>query len=261
VTPMTQAEGDGRPGEGRKLWRRSTVPTASPEPEAQGRGSLLRDVVVIVLTALVASLLIKTFLVQPFFIPSGSMEPALHGCETCPNGDRVLVNKLTRQLGGSVQRGDVVVFRDTYGWISSHPEPSGLQSRMHDALAFVGLAPTTSENHLIKRVIGIAGDTVEARNGKVYVNGVVLTEPYVFRGNSPSEVDFRVTVPPDRIWVMGDHRSESGDSRFHQDQPGKGFVRLQDVVGRAFVIMWPLDRLGSLERPKTFDQSFVSAGH
>jgi signal peptidase I len=221
----------------------------------------MRDVLAIVLTALVASLLIKTFLVQPFFIPSGSMESTLHGCPTCPNGDRVLVNKLSRQIGGGVQRGDVVVFRDTYGWLSSHPEAPGLQSRLHDALAFVGLAPTTSEGHLVKRVIGIAGDTVEARDSRVYVNGVLLTEPYVFRGDRSSDVNFRVTVPADRIWVMGDHRSESGDSRFHQQGPGKGFVRLQDVVGRAFVIIWPLDRVGSLERPKTFDQSFVTAGH
>ncbi|MDQ1483579.1 MAG: signal peptidase [Actinomycetota bacterium] len=257
---MTQAAGNGPPRDARKLWRRPTTNAPAPEPETRSGWSLMRDVVTIILTALVASLLIKTFLVQPFVIPSGSMESTLHGCPTCPNGDRVLVNKRTRQMGG-VQRGDVVVFRDNYGWLSSHPEAPGLQTRLHDALAFVGLVPTTSESHLVKRVIGVGGDTVEARDGKVYVNGLLLNEPYVFAGDRSSEVGFRVTVPADRLWVMGDHRSESGDSRFHQQGPGKGFVRVQDVVGRAFAIIWPLDRMGSLERPKTFARSFATAGH
>jgi signal peptidase I len=215
---------------------------------------------VILLTALVASLLIKTYLVQAFFIPSGSMESTLHGCPTCPNGDRVLVNKRTDQMGG-VQRGDIVVFRDSQGWLATHPGSPGLQSRIHDALAFIGVTPASSDSHLVKRVIGVGGDTVEALDGKVYLNGKRLVEPYVFTGDLASDLDFRVTVPRGSLWVMGDHRSESGDSRFHQQDPGKGFVPVKDVVGRAFVILWPLDRAGSLDRPTTFTQSFTTAKH
>jgi len=208
----------------------------------------------VLVTATVASLLIKTVLVQAFFIPSGSMEPALHGCEGCASNDRVMVNKLTTHIGG-VQRGDIVVFRDSGGWLlhghpSSKPESQG---RVREALAFIGFLPSTSEQDLVKRVIGIGGDTVEGRGGKVYVNAIPLEEPYVFAGNSPTEVDFRVTVPADKLWVMGDHRSASEDSRFHQEGPEKGFVPVNDVIGRAFVIVWPLNRAGLLNRPATFD--------
>ena len=192
------------------------------------------------------SLLIKTILVQAFFIPSGSMEPILHGCEGCPNNDRVLVNKLTTRMGG-VHRGDIVVFRDSDGWLRGpHAPAPESQNRVREALAFIGFAPSSSENHLVKRVIGVGGDTVEGRGGKVYVNATLIKEPYVFPGNSPSQADFRVTVPAEKLWVMGDHRSASADSRFHQAGPGKGFVPVEDVVGRAFAIVWPLNRAGSL---------------
>jgi signal peptidase I len=205
------------------------------------------EVTSIFVIATVVSLLVKTLLVQAFFIPSGSMEPILHGCERCADNDRVLVNKLTPHLGG-VHRGDIVVFRDSDGWLQDSRPPGApeKQSPVHEALAFLGLAPSSAENHLVKRVIGIGGDTVEGRSGKVYVNAAMLDEPYVFPGNSASEADFRVTVPADKLWVMGDHRSQSADSRFHQGSPGKGFVPIEDVVGRAFVIVWPLGRLGSL---------------
>jgi signal peptidase I len=223
------------------------------------RWSLLQEIGGILLTAVLVSLVVKTLLVQAFFIPSGSMEPTLHGCEGCL-GDRVLVNKLTDRMGG-VRRGDVVVFHDPDGWLTQTRSTPGLQGRIHSALAIIGLAPTTSENDLVKRVIGIGGDTVESRGGKVYVNGTQLTEPYVFPGNSPSNASFRVTVPLGKLWVMGDHRAESADSRFHIHDPGKGFVPLTDVVGRAFVIVWPLDRVGSLDRPVTFDKVASPAQH
>jgi signal peptidase I len=225
---------------------------ASAPPDRRRPWSLVREVAGIIVAAILLSLLVKTFLLQAFFIPSGSMEPTLHGCEGCL-GDRVLVNKLTQRMGG-VQRGDIVVFRDSAGWLAAGTAKTPKQSRLVDALTFIGLVPSSSESDLVKRVIGVGGDTVEGRGGKVYVNATQLDESYVFPGDSPSETDFKVTVPANTIWVMGDHRSESGDSRFHQQGPGKGFVPLTDVVGRAFVIVWPLDRAASLNRPPTFDK-------
>ena len=211
------------------------------------RWSFLLEVAYIFVATTVVSLLIKTFLVQAFFIPSGSMEPVLHGCEGCARNDRVLVNKQTNRMGG-VHRGDIVVFRDSDGWLLDQHSPATpkKQSRVRDALEFIGFLPSSSERDLVKRVIGVGGDTVEGRHGKVYVNAVPLGEPYVFPGDSPSEADFRVTVPAEKLWVMGDHRSASADSRFHQQGPGKGFVPVKDVVGRALVIVWPLDRVGFL---------------
>ena len=252
---MSQPAGDDLSAAGQRL-----RPEPGEEParySTRRRPSLAREVVSIFVTAILLSLLIKTVLVQAFFIPSESMEPTLHGCETCV-GDRVLVNKLTTHTGG-VHRGDIVVFHDPGGWLPQASLTSGLQSRVHDALAIIGLAPSSNDSDLIKRIIGVGGDTVEGRGGQVYVNGAQLKEPYVFPGNSPSKVDFRVTVPFGKLWVMGDHRSNSSDSRFHMQDPGNGFVPMKDVVGRAFVIVWPLDRVGSLDTPATFDRLGVSA--
>ena len=212
---------------------------------------MLREIAGILIASILVSLFIKTFVVQAFFGPSGSMEPTLHGCTGCLN-DRLLVNKQTSLMGG-VHRGDVVVFRDPGGWLPQSTA-SASPNRAHEALVFIGLAPTSNENNLVKRVIGVGGDTVEGRGGKVYVNGSELNEPYVFPGDTPSPTDFRVTVPADSLWVMGDHRSDSSDSRSHRADTGKGFIPVGDVVGRAFVIVWPLGRAGGLERPATFDR-------
>ena len=172
--------------------------------------------------------------------------------------DRVVVNKQTNHMGG-VKRGDIVVFRDSDGWLRHFSSGVGQQSRPRTVLEFIGLAPATDAGNLVKRVIGVGGDTVEGRDGKVYVNGTQLDEPYVFPGDRASDVNFRVTVPVGTLWVMGDHRSDSSDSRFHQQDPGKGFVPLSAVVGRAFIIAWPLDRVGTLDRPTTFDQATAPA--
>ena len=207
--------------------------------------------------ALVISVVIKTFLVQAFYIPSASME------NTLLINDRVLVNKLANQPE-EIHRGEVVVFRDPGGWLPPSAGNSGVRGAIQDALVFVGLAPSSSERDLVKRVIGVGGDKVACcdDDGHITVNGQPLEEPYVYPGDEPSGEKFSVTVPKGELWVMGDHRSVSEDSRAHRQQPGKGFVPVDDVIGRAFTIVWPLDRARMLHRPPTFSQpGLAAAGH
>jgi signal peptidase I len=172
--------------------------------------------------------------------------------------DRVLVNKLVDKPD-EVRRGDVVVFHDPGGWLNNgagaDPGRGGVLGAVRDVLVFVGLAPAVGEEDLIKRVIGVGGDEVECCDdeGRLTVNGVPLDESYVFPGDEPSFDDFKVTVPDGKLWVMGDHRSVSEDSRAHRQQPGNGFVPVEDVIGRAFTIVWPLDRGQVLRRPATFE--------
>lgn len=225
-------------------------PPSSGHRQQRPKKSFLRELPGIVVTALVISVLIKTFLVQAFYIPSGSME------NTLLVDDRVLVNKLTDKPD-EIHPGDVVVFRDPGGWLNGPQATtgSGPMSWVRDALIFIGLAPAVGEEDLIKRVIGVGGDEVACcDDGRVTVNGVPLEEGYLFPGDDPSLEEFDITVPKGRLWVMGDHRSVSEDSRAHRQQPGKGFVPVEDVVGRAFTIVWPLDRTRLLRRPDTFDR-------
>jgi signal peptidase I len=212
----------------------------------------VREVVVVVVMALALSFVVKTWLLQAFFIPSGSME------DTLLVGDRVIVSKLTP---GPVdlERGDVVVFQDPGGWLEVAPpvERSGITGAIHDGLVFVGLLPAESEDHLIKRVIGMPGDHVVccSVNRKLTVNGVEIDEPYLKPGDVPSTLNFDITVPAGKVWVMGDHRSDSEDSRFH-DPSGTGAdgsVPIDDITGRAIAIVWPLDRAGWLsDQEETF---------
>ena len=212
--------------------------------------SLLREFPLIVLVALLVALVLKTFLIQVFVIPSGSME------QTIQVGDRVLVDKLTPWFGSEPQRGDVVVFKDPGGWLENDRKPSHdgpVLGGTKQVLTFVGLLPSDNEQDLIKRVIGVGGDTVECCDpqGRLTVNGHAVEEPYLAPGNPPSRQPFKVTVPKGRLWVMGDHRDVSADSRFHMGNPGQGTVPLTDVVGRAFVIAWPLGRFHQLDEPSS----------
>ncbi|MER7672703.1 signal peptidase I [Kitasatospora sp. NPDC096128] len=235
----------GVPVRGRAERRRSARRAAR-----RRKRSLLREFPLIILVALLVALVLKTFLVQVFVIPSGSME------QTIQVGDRVLVDKLTPWFGSEPQRGDVVVFKDPGGWLENGHQRSDdgpVLGPAKQALTFVGLLPSDNEQDLIKRVIGVGGDTVECCDpqGRLSVNGRPVEEPYLAPGNPPSRQPFKVTVPKGRIWVMGDHRDVSADSRFHMGNPGQGTVPLSDVVGRAFLIGWPLGRFHQLDEPSS----------
>lgn len=216
---------------------------------AAGRqlGAAIKEMVVVAVMAIVLSFIVKTWFMQAFFIPSASMR------DTLLVGDRVVVSKLTP--GPSrLERGDIVVFADPGAWLSPPPSPDRgpVLNTVHDGLVFVGLLPDTSEGHLIKRVIGLPGDHVVCCDdaGRLTVNGAPVEEPYVREGQSPSDVEFDVTVPVGRLWVMGDNRGNSSDSRFHDP----GTVPIDLVVGKAVAIVWPLDRIEQLsDRGETFD--------
>ena len=225
--------------------------TGAPRPERRRRGAavFIRDVVVIVLIALAVSFLVKTFLVRSFYIPSASME------QTLVVQDRILVDELTPRFGG-YERGDVVVFRDPGGWLGEQPEtPSRgpVVDAIEWVLSLVGLAAPDSDDHLIKRIVGMPGDHVVCCNalGQITVNGTPIDESAYLQlpesGAPASAVDFDVVVPEDSLWMMGDNRYRSKDSRYNQDQPGKGFVPVENLVGRAFVITWPFDRFGLID--------------
>ena len=204
-----------------------------------------RDILVVFLIALMASVLVKTYLVRSFYIPSGSME------STLVKDDRILVNELSPSLI-PLQRGDVVVFTDPGGWLG--PRTQTAQAPVAAAVTWLldvtGLAPTDSNNHLIKRVIGLPGDHVTCCNplGQTTVNDVPLNEPYTHDPLALTNVlPFDVTVPEGSIWVEGDNRNNSADSRYHLGTPGGGFVPLDDVVGRAIVITSPITRWSWLD--------------
>ena len=207
------------------------------------RGILLflRDLLVIFVVAVLVSFLIKTFLIRSFFIPSQSME------QTLVEDDRIIVNQLVPEMT-ALSRGDVVVFKDPGGWLPARVETEQppLVAAVDWFLAFVGLSAPDSNDHLVKRVIGLLGDHVVCCNalGQLSVNDVPLEEPYVALPPGESKVsrdDFDQVVPEGSLWVMGDNRYNSKDSRYNGDTPLKGFVPIDNVVGRAFVVSWPVD--------------------
>jgi signal peptidase I len=202
-----------------------------------------QETLVLLVLALLTSIVVKTFFVQMFFVPSASMHPQL------VEDDRILVEKIS-SWDGEVERGDVVVFEDPGGWLGVTPEPVGIQA----LLSLVGLYP--DGGHLVKRVIGVGGDRVACcdAQGRLTVNGEPVDESaYLRDGVEPSQRSFEVEVPEDAIWVMGDNRPNSQDSRFHTQEPGGGTVPDDRVVGRVWAIVWPTDRFELLERPDSLE--------
>jgi len=223
------------------------------QPKKKKR-SFWRDLAVIVVAALVLTILLKAFVVQVFSIPSGSME------NTLLPGDHILVSKIVYKFR-SIDRGDIVVFSGAGSWDPPVQQPSNWFARTWDqAIDLVGIAAPGTD--YIKRVIGLPGDHVVCCNtrGQVTVNGVPLSEStYLYPGADPSNTPFNITVPAGRLWVMGDNRGDSADSRYHTDDSGGGTIPESAVVGRAFVIIWPLSRIGDLPIPNTFEQPAFSA--
>jgi signal peptidase I len=205
-----------------------------------------QELLVLLGLALVLAVVIKAFFLQAFYIPSSSMD------DTLVKNDRILVQKVSYWGSGSPQRGDIVVFSDPGGWLgpSETQRGSGPAAKV---LQTFGLMPMGG--HLVKRVIGVGGDEVKCcdRDGRITVNGVPLNErSYLAPGERPSMVDFDVKVQPGYLWVQGDNRSNSADSRFHLGDPGGGQVPVDDVVGKVFVVAWPWAHARLLHRPATF---------
>jgi signal peptidase I len=221
--------------------RRRAERAAAARTRRRGRVELLA----IAGLALVVAVLIRAFGVQAFSIPSGSME------NTLLVGDRILVNKATYRVG-EIQRGDIVVFDGADSFVSEGTVTSTGSTLDRFRLAigrWIGTAP--GERDFVKRVIGVGGDRVVCcdAQGRITVNGAPLDESgYLFPGDAPSLQPFDVTVPEGKLWVMGDHRSVSRDSRAYLGAPGGGFVPEERVKGRAFAVVWPLGSWTGLGR-------------
>jgi signal peptidase I len=261
------AEGTGGPGSGEPddtLVGPAIDPDETDAGQAQHRRprsrSGWRELPVLIIVAIVIALVIKTFIVQPFFIPSSSME------DTLLIGDKVLVNKLVYHFR-PIEAGDIVVFNGAGSWDPATPPSKGSSNivarayddtlrKLFDAIAGLFGTPVGQTDY-IKRVIGVPGDHVVCcnRQGLVTVNGVPLHEKsYLYPGAAPSTIKFNIVVPPGRLWVMGDNRAISDDSRLRQSDPGHGTIPENMVIGRAFMVVWPPSQWKILSIPSTFDQ-------
>ena len=216
--------------------RRRPAPSIAPAAPSRRRPHIPSALTVFVLILLIAALF-KTFVLQTYEIPSGSMEDTLRA------GDQVAV---TMYDATDIQRGDVVVFTDPDNWLDV-TEPTGVRGLIQDALELVRLLPQDTGHHLIKRVIGVGGDHIVADGqGALSVNGVQVEESYLKPGTLASEVPFDVVVPEGHVWVMGDNRANSADSRFHRGDANDGFVPLEDVIGVAKGVVWPVSHWSGL---------------
>jgi signal peptidase I len=221
-----------------------------PEPSTTRRRKQLpvwQEMALLLGIALVLAIVIKAFLMQAFYIPSASMN------DTLVQNDRILVQKVSYWGDGGPRRGDIVVFSDPGGWLDS-AETRTADGPVARVLELFGLYPTGG--HLVKRVIGVGGDEVKCcdEQGRITVNGIPLNErSYLARGEKPSMINFDVKVEPGYVWVQGDNRSNSADSRVHLGDPGGGQVPVDDIVGKVFAVVWPFAHAKGLPTPATFD--------
>jgi signal peptidase I len=235
-------EGRGRHARGR-----------DPRPRRNGVSRWVKETAIIVVAALVVSALVRAFLVQAFYVPSPSME------DTLRINDRVVASKISTAMSG-VQRGEIVVFRDPGGWLPAPEAASGgVSGTLRSALTFVGLLPSDTGHDLVKRVVGVGGDRVSCcdADGRIVLNGVSLVENYV--KGSTDQVRFDVVVPDGGVFVMGDNRGDSSDSRYHLDAD-KGAVPTANVVGRAVLVVWPLARWTTLSIPDVYSDPRITRG-
>lgn len=237
----------------RRSWRHSPASEATPElplptPQLGTKRRLRRvatEISVTLALSLVIAWVLNAFVLQTFLIPSGSMASTLNV------GDRIVVSRLTPELF-DVHRGDVVVFKDTEGWLQESATPTvAMPSLVSRVLRSIGLSPNADQQYLVKRVIGVGGDTVASDgSGPVTVNGMVLDETYLDPGVEGSTTPFSVTVPPGCLWVMGDNRDHSADSRAHTDDTNGGCVPLEHVFGVAVAKVFPLKSITLLRNPQ-----------
>ena len=256
VAPAGMAPAQGR-GRHRRGNRGAPPPMVPPpgaveapqdwEPASRGGGCwrVFREFVIVIVVALVLSALVRAFLVQAFYVPSESM------AATLVPSDRILVSKITKTLFG-VQRGEVVVFTDPGGWLDGPaPQDQGMEAKLREFATFMGLLPSDTGRDLVKRVIAVGGDTIACcdANGRIVLNGVSLDEPYV--DGPTNQVLFNVTVPAGGVFVMGDNRANSRDSRYHLEE-NSGAVPVGDVVGRAVLVLWPVRNFQTIPVPALF---------
>jgi signal peptidase I len=220
----------------------------APRPERSGAGRWFAETAIIIVSALVLSAL-----VQAFYVPSASME------DTLLISDRIVASKITTSMGG-VSRGEVVVFKDPGDWLPEPPPPpDGVRGAIRTGLTFVGLLPSDTGQDLVKRVIAVEGDRIACcdADGRIVLNGVPLVEDYI-KGPT-NQVQFDVVVPPGGVFVMGDNRGDSRDSRYHLEA-NDGAVPVDDVVGRVVVVLWPLNRISTVPIPDIYANPQITQG-